>query len=233
MRNEAMSTLIKWVEENKPQLKSIGVLGGSAKEPELVELLRIYPDSAVTYLGIEKGVNENPFIDLDLNEFVRVNQSFDIVICAQVLEHVWNLENCMKNLFEITSPRGGLLWLNCPASNMVHGSPEYFSAGYSSEMVIRNLENHKFEVILADSIGTRRLYFFTHTLQYWPTKFELAHPLLTYRPLRSYGRRVFIETFLGFFGRLYSLFLSNRKISKSQYDTETYVLAKLESSSSA
>lgn len=226
MRNESMSTLVKWVEENKPQVKSVGILGGSSKEPELLELLKIYPDSAVTYLGIEKGINENPFIDLDLNECGVMDQSFDIVICAQVLEHVWNLENCMRNLSKIVNPRGGLLWLNCPASNMVHGSPEYFSAGYSSEMVVRNLENHQFEVIFADSIGSRRLYFFTHTLQYWPSIFELAHPLLTYRPLRSYGRRFIPETFLGFFGRLYSLFLSNKKLSKSQYDTETFVLAK-------
>ena len=226
MRNESVSALVKWVEENKPQVKSVGILGGSSKEPELLELLKIYPDSTVTYLGIEKGVNENPFIDLDLNKFGVMDQSFDIVICAQVLEHVWNLENCMSNLSKIVNPRGGLLWLNCPASNMVHGSPEYFAAGYSSEMVIRNLENHQFEVILADSIGSRRLYFFTHTLQYWPSKFELAHPLLTYRPLRSYGRRFIPETFLGFFGRLYSLFLSNKKLSKSQYDTETFVLAR-------
>lgn len=226
MRNESVSTLVQWVEENKPQVKAVGILGGSSKEPELLELLKIYPDSAVTYLGIEKGINENPFIELDLNECGVMDQSFDIVICAQVLEHVWNLENCMRNLSKIVNPRGGLLWLNCPASNMVHGSPEYFSAGYSSEMVIRNLENHQFEVILSDSIGSRRLYFFTHTLQYWPSKFELTHPLLTYRPLRSYGRRFIPETFLGFFGRLYSLFLSNKKLSKSQYDTETFVLAK-------
>jgi SAM-dependent methyltransferase len=226
MRNESVSALAKWVEENKPQVKSVGILGGSSKEPELLELLKIYPDSVVTYLGIEKGINENPFIELDLNECGVMDQSFDIVICAQVLEHVWNLENCMRNLSKIVNSRGGLLWLNCPASNMVHGSPEYFSAGYSSEMVIRNLENHQFEVILADSIGSRRLYFFTHTLQYWPSKFELAHPLLTYRPLRSYGRRFIPETFLGFFGRLYSLFLSNKKLSKSQYDTETFVLAR-------
>jgi hypothetical protein len=226
MRNEAKSTLIKWVEENKPQVKSIGILGGSSEEPELLDLLRIYPDSAVTYLGIEKGANDNPFISLDLNELSGVNQCFDIVICAQVLEHIWNLDNCMNNLSKMIDPHRGLLWLNCPASNMVHGSPDYFSAGYSWEMLQKNLENHQFEIIIADSIGSRRLHFFTHTLQYWPSKRELAHPLLTYRPLRSYGRRLIPETFLGFFGRLYSLFLSNKKLSKSQYDTETFVLAK-------
>ena len=226
MRHEVMSTLIKWIEHNKPDVKSIGVLGGSSEEPELLELLKIYPESEVTYLGIEKGIFENPFIEFDLNISNEVDQGFDILICAQVLEHVWNLENSYINLTKIINPRGGLLWLNCPTSNMVHGSPEYFSAGYSHQMISKNLENHQFEVIFANSIGSRRLYFFTHVLQYWPTKFELKHPLLTYRPLRTYGRKLIPETFLGFFGRLYALFLSNKEISNSQYDAETFVLAR-------
>jgi len=226
MRYEATSTLMNWVRVNQPKLESIGILGGSSREPELLELLKIYPNAMVTFLGIEKSLLDNPFIELDLNEFRDINQSFDIVICAQVIEHVWNLDNFMKNLANIVNPQNGLLWLNCPASNIVHGSPDYFSAGYPHEMISKNLENQKFKIILAESIGSRRLYFFTHTLQYWPTKFELAHPLLTYRPLRSYGRRMIPETFLGFFGRLYALFLSNEQLSKSQYDTETFVLAK-------
>jgi hypothetical protein len=226
MRQVAMSILMNWIRLNQPEVKSIGVLGGSSKEPELLELLKVYPKSEVFFLGIERGVNENPFIELDLNTSVDIDRFFDIVICAQVLEHVWNIDNCMRNLSKIVNPQSGLLWLNCPTSNMVHGSPDYFSAGYSPQMISKNLENYKFELILTDSIGSRRLYFFTHALQYWPTKFELAHPLLSYRPLRSYGRRFIPETFLGFFGRLYSLFLSNKKLSKSQYDTETFVLAK-------
>lgn len=226
MRHVATFTLMNWIQLNQPKISSIGILGGSSKEPELLELLRIYPNAKVTFLGIEKGLSEDPFIELDLNTSKDLDQIFDIVICAQVLEHVWNLDNSIINLSKIINPRGGFLWLNCPASNMVHGSPEYFSAGYSHKMISKNLENHEFEIIFASSIGSRRLYFFTHTLQYWPTKFELAHPLLTYRPLRSYGRRLIPETFLGFFGRLYALFLSNKELFDSQYDTETFVLAK-------
>jgi hypothetical protein len=226
MRYVATSTLMNWIQLSQPRISSIGILGGSPKEPELLELLRIYPNAKVTFLGIEKGLSEEPFIELDLNTSRGLDLAFDIVICAQVLEHVWNLDNSITILSEVINPRGGFLWLNCPASNMVHGSPEYFSAGYSHKMIAKNLENHQFEIIFSNSIGSRRLYFFTHTLQYWPTKFELAHPLLTYRPLRSYGRRLIPETFLGFFGRLYALFLSNEELSNSQYDTETFVLAK-------
>lgn len=226
MRSEVTTTLVNWLKDSKSEINSIAIVGGSSKEPELIELRKIYPKASVSFLGIEQGLQDLPFLELDLNAPSNSMPIFDIVICAQVLEHIWNLENSIENLIKIVNPHNGLLWLNCPASNMVHGSPEYFSAGYSPEMLCKNLEAQNFEIILSDSIGTRRLYFFTHTLQYWPSRFELAHPLLTYRPLRSYGRRLIPETFLGFFGRLYALFLSNKELSKSQYDTETFVLAK-------
>ena len=230
MRSEVTAILIDWLKESKSDISSIAVVGGSSNEPELLELLKIYPEATVSFLGIAQGPQDIPFTELDLNESSGLGQSFDIVICAQVLEHIWNLDNCMKNLSALVNKQNGLMWINCPASNLVHGSPEYFSAGYSNEMISKNLENHQFEIILANSIGSRRLYFFTHALQYWPTKFELAHPLLTYRPLRSYGKRLIPETFLGFFGRLYALFLSNKQLSESQFDTETYVLARPQAS---
>jgi hypothetical protein len=230
VRSEVTTTLVNWLKDSKPEINSIAIVGGSSNEPELLELLEIYPQATVTYLGIEQGLQDVPFLKLDLNIPSNSLPSFDIVICAQVLEHIWNFENSMNNLAKILNPKNGLLWLNCPASNMVHGSPEFFSAGYSPDMLCRNLEAQGFEIILSDSIGTRRLYFFTHTLQYWPSRFELAHPVLTYRPLRSYGRRLIPETFLGFFGRLYALFLSNKRLSKSQFDTETFVLARFQSS---
>jgi len=226
VRAQVTSHLINWIKTYHPKINSIGVVGGFSKEPELLELLKIYPNAKVTFLGIQKSIFESPFIELDLNISRDLDQVFDIVICAQVLEHVWNLENSINNLSKIVNPSGGFLWLNCPASNMVHGSPEYFSAGYSHKMISKNLENHQLKIVFSNSIGSRRLYFFTHTLQYWPTKFELAHPLLTYRPLRSYGRRLIPETFLGFFGRVYALFLSNKELVNSQYDTESFVLAK-------
>jgi SAM-dependent methyltransferase len=231
MRLEATGILIDWIKANSPSIKSIAIVGGSSGEPELVQLLRIYPNAITTFLGVESSPGDKPFLMFDLNEPIRIHQTFDIVICAQVLEHVWNLENAIQNLTNIVEPKGGILWLNCPASNMVHGSPEYFSAGYTPRMLSKLLELYSFEVLTADSIGSRRLYFFTHALQYWPTRLELAHPVITYRPLRSYGRNLIQETVRGFAGRLYSLFLSNKKLFGSQFSTETFVLSKPKESS--
>ena len=148
MRSEVTAILIDWLKESKSDISSIAVVGGSSNEPELLELLKIYPEAKVSFLGIAQGPQDIPFTELDLNESSGLDQSFDIVICAQVLEHIWNLDNCMKNLSKLVNQQNGLLWINCPASNLVHGSPEYFSAGYSHEMISKNLENHQFEILL-------------------------------------------------------------------------------------
>jgi hypothetical protein len=217
---------VNWIEDNPRSITSIAVVGGSSKEPELLKILTIYPMAKVIFYGIENADLDSTFIELDLNLPSDTTQKFDLVICAQVLEHIWNLSVAFDNLSKLLDSDNGLLWINCPASNMVHGSPEYFSAGYSVEMLTKHLGMVNLEVVLAGSIGSRRLYFFTHALQFWPTNFELMHPILTYRPLRSYGRKIVFETIRGFFGRTYSLLLSPMQTSEPQYATESFALAK-------
>ena len=226
MRDSCTRTLVDWIADNPQIINSIAIIGGSSKEPELLKILTIYPMAKVMFYGIENADLTTNFIELDLNIPSDTTQKFDLVICVQVLEHIWNLGVAFENLSRLLNPDNSLLWINCPASNMVHGSPEYFSAGYSVEMLTRHLEMVNLKVILAGSFGSRRLYFFTHALQFWPTNFELRHPILTYRPLRSYGRKIVFETTLGFLGRIYSALLSSKQTSEPQYATESFALAK-------
>ena len=226
MRASCTRTLVNWIEENSPTVNSIGVVGGSSNEPELLKILTIYPLAEVIFFGIENTELSTNFVELDLNLPSKITQNFDLVICAQVLEHIWNLSVAFENLSKLLSPHNGLLWVNCPSSNMVHGSPEYFSAGYAHQMLAAHILRCNLEVIISDSIGSRRLYFFTHALQYWPSHFELMHPILTYRPLRSYGRRIVPESIKGFLGRVYSTLLSSKESSDLQFATESYILAR-------
>jgi hypothetical protein len=226
MRASCTRRLVNWIKENPRLLNSIAIVGGSSKEPELIEILALYPSAEVTYFGLEKTELNTTFVELDLNLPSDVTQKYDLVICAQVLEHTWNLNLAFENLARLLNPYSGLLWVNCPASNMAHGSPEYFSAGYSHQMLTSHINQCNLEVVMSDSIGSRRLYFFTHALQYWPSQFELKHPILTYRPLRSYGRGILHETIKGFLGRVYSALLSSEENSNLQFATESYVLAR-------
>lgn len=230
MRDFLVQELKSWLEKLSPTIIQVAVVGGSPSEPELKIVKALYPSAEITFLGIEAlgdGVN---FIDFDLNVPQSSNCHFDLVICCQVLEHVWNVQVAMSNLRSLVVPSTGLLWINCPASNMVHGSPHYYSAGYSPEMLEKLAHNNSLEVLQCGSVGSRRMHFFTHALQYWPSKFELAHPIISYRPLRNYGRKIVQESIRGSLGRLYAALLSNKKSVDLQYATETYLLARTKES---
>ena len=67
MRSVVTTILIDWLTESKSKISSIAVVGGSSNEPELLELLKIYPEAAVSFLGIAQGPQDIPFIELDLN----------------------------------------------------------------------------------------------------------------------------------------------------------------------
>ncbi len=56
---------------------------------------------------------------------------------------------------------------------MEHGSPEYFSAGYTKEFLIKNLENRGLNTLEAGEVGTERYYKSIHLLQAWYTKKEV------------------------------------------------------------
>jgi SAM-dependent methyltransferase len=146
-------------------IRSIAVIGGSSKEPEL-NIFAGLPVQ-VNYFGIEFEKNhdlENFYMDLNIKSNLR--RSYDLVICSQVLEHVWNHQNTFDNLTKLVN-NGGFLFIACPTSNFAHGSPNYFSAGFTSDYISRNLEVRNFEVIEEGMLGSRRNYIATHLFHIW------------------------------------------------------------------
>lgn len=73
---------------------------------------------------------------------------------------------------------GGLLWLSFPASNFYHLSPEYYSSGYSTDIITKLCERLNLNVIYKDTLCNKRIYFYRHLLQIWPSSKEFFHPLL-------------------------------------------------------
>jgi SAM-dependent methyltransferase len=160
--------------------ESIAVLGGTSKDPEVEVLKKQFPESKITYLGIENDSNDSPFSYLDLNESKEFKETFDFVVCSQVLEHLWNLEVAINMISELV-PIDGHIWINCPTSNMPHGSPEYYSAGYTPLYLEKNFEKLGFRTLSSGSFGSQRYYKATHLLRLWSTKKEHDHPVWGYR----------------------------------------------------
>jgi SAM-dependent methyltransferase len=216
--------LIESVEAD--DILSLAVVGGSSTEPELLALQNRFPKLNYKLYGVENAEGNKNFEYLDLNAENDIRANYDLVICNQVIEHVWNFDQAFRTLRNLART-GGLVWVNCPASNMAHGSPEYYSAGYPPEMLIRKADNLNIACLKAGSLGSERLYFFTHALKYWPNEFELRHPVISFRPLRSYGKKVVSKSFFALLGRIYALSFSNKISTRIEFATETYFLGKV------
>jgi SAM-dependent methyltransferase len=159
----------------------IAVVGGSIDEPEL-KALQAGLNTTVHFFGIEKSESEN-FTYLDLNEASPVMGQhagqFDLILCSQVLEHLWNLPQAFVH-FNSLLKSGGAAWVACPYSNFFHGSPHFYSTGYSPELIIKLAESQGMHVPQSGFVGSQRLYRSRHLLAYWLSERQLNHPLTSY-----------------------------------------------------
>lgn len=180
MRWVAVEIFENLLAQNNLHINKIAIVGGSSMDPEVAILREAYPDSEINYFGVDNYGQELNWDTLDLNQISSVDKKHNLVVCCQVLEHVWNQSAAFENIRSLTMI-DGLVWINCPASNIAHGSPEYFSAGYSPDYLATNMINNGFELLAKGAIGSKRNYFATHLLRLWATPLEHAKPLLGYR----------------------------------------------------
>jgi SAM-dependent methyltransferase len=223
MRWEVLRRFKIAIENEEINTSSCVVVGGSSQDPELQFIKSAGNLIEVAFLGIED--TKDNFHCFDLNETNKLPNSWDFVLCSQVLEHVWNHKNFFVNLREMTKT-GGHLWLSVPMSNFVHGSPDYYSAGFAPEYLLRNLEENNFEIIYSDSIGSKRYYLATHLLSTWLTEKEHANPLVNYvfQPGTKLG--VLRKFLIDWVCRAPLVFASKRITNDPRFATESFVLAK-------
>lgn len=154
----------------------VALVGGSGGDPELKKLP---PVAKVTFFGIENPSDETPYTYLDLNKLSVVSHGqYDLVLCSQVLEHVWNLSTALQELIRLVNP-GGLLWIGVPASNFAHGSPDYYYAGSTPQSLSLQLEKYGLDLAGSGVVGSKRAYIWRHVFRYWSTEQELARPVVS------------------------------------------------------
>ena len=123
------------------------------------------------------------FLDLNLDNAKLPKIEFDILICAQVLEHIWNVENFTGNIVKIMN-KNTLTFINCPKSNYHHGHT-YYSAGYSKEF-LKEIFTNRIEIIECGELGTPRLYTSIHLLKHWLNTEEAISGKISYQSWYSY-----------------------------------------------
>ncbi len=171
------------ISTHKPPRKlNIGIVGGSKNEPEILLLEKLGFKLSITTFGIEN--DDDIFLDLNnINNQVK-NYNFDIVLCGQVLEHVWNINNFVLNILSILNKKT-LVYIHCPKSNIHHGHT-YFSSGYSKEFLIKIFESENITIHESGELGTPRLYTSIHLLKDWITTREAIKGKITYRTWYSF-----------------------------------------------
>jgi len=223
MRWEVLKRFQIEISRENVDFSSCLVVGGTPQDPEYQLIRSLGGSMQVSFLGIEK--TDSNFHYLDLNVLTSQSIRGKLVLCSQVLEHVWNHENFFLNLKELTE-NNGFLWLNVPMSNCVHGSPDYYSAGFAAEYLVKNLEKNHFEVLSFGSIGSKRYYAATHLLGTWLTEKEHKNPLLNYHFQPGTKLGIIKKLIIDLSRRAPLLLLSNRVTDQPRYATEAFIFAK-------
>lgn len=218
MRWEVTKKFYQSISPFLEDIQSVAVVGGSSREPELAILQNI-TELNLEIFGIDPEVWETEkFHYVDLNyPILEQYKKFDLLLCSQVLEHLWDVKQALSNLTKLTAP-GGLIWIGCPASNFPHGLPGYFSAGYQPDLIVNLLKLQKIEIITRGVLGSKRYYFLTHALQAWATIGQYRVPLF-FGLSRYYPFQIL--------DRLSATFKSSKTSNLQKFATESYVLARV------
>lgn len=225
MRHEVARMFKSFLTSQRKSIQTVAIIGGSSLDPEVRIIELLYPDSQIFFFDIENANEDSNFIFLDINESPspgNFKESFDLIVSSQVLEHIWNHRNYFE-LFRTLTHEGSLVWINCPRSNLEHGSPHYYAAGFTASYLSKNLGLRGFLELESGEIGNKRYYLAVHFARYWQTPEENAHPVFNYnfQPGTTLGvlRKFLVELP----SRLFLAFIPKAHSIDSQWATESYV----------
>lgn len=146
-----------------------------------------------SYVGLEYSATRNNAsshadIFYDGRTFPFANDSFDSVVCFQVLEHVFEPDNLMNEIARVLKPEGRLM-LTVPFVWPLHEEP-YDYGRYSYWGLKWFLEQHGFEIIiqkrLSGGAGMFLAVFLSHVYYKYlklPLKLKIIAEFFTVLPI--------------------------------------------------
>lgn len=153
--------------------------------------------------GLQTGKWDTKKIDIvcDIVNIPEPDNSFDIILCSEVLEHIPEPQNALKEFSRLLKP-GGKLILTAPFASLVHFAPYYYCSGFSKYWYEYHLPKNSFRITELTANGD----WFNYCNQ------EMVR-------LRSMAKKqkdpfYFFALIIAFFGNLYF------KISKAKKDDE-------------
>ena len=104
--------------------------------------------------GLQTGEWDNNRLDIvsDITDIPVEDESFDALLCTEVLEHVPDAVSALKEFSRILKP-GGILLVTAPFASLTHFAPYHFS-GYNKYWYKHHLPALGFDIELLDHNGS-------------------------------------------------------------------------------
>lgn len=162
--NQNEDSRIAWVSrilrDMPPGLRILDAGSGEQRYRKYCSQLNYVSQDFCQYDGIGdgKGLHSGRWdygrtdIVSDINEIPEASESFDAILCTEVLEHVSDPLSALDEFCRLLRP-GGLLILTAPFASMVHFAPYFFSTGFSRYWYEHHLGKRGFEILEISANG--------------------------------------------------------------------------------
>ena len=148
----------QWVQsvlaEVAPKLRLLDAGSGEQKYRRFCSHLHYFSQDNAAYDG--KGDGHGGHVEnwtygstdyvCDIVDIPAPSDSFDVVLCTEVLEHLPDPVAAIGELTRVLRP-GGLLLLTAPFCSFTHFSPYFFSTGFSRNWYSKHLEDLGFRCV--------------------------------------------------------------------------------------
>lgn len=120
--------------------------------------------------GDGKGLQMKSFnarnVDIisDITSIPVPDESFDVVLCTEVIEHIPNPLLAFKEFSRILKPNGILL-LTAPFCSISHYTPYYYATGFSPYYYQVHLPEYNFEIVEISANGNYFLYLYQELMR--------------------------------------------------------------------
>ena len=103
-------------------------------------------------LDIEKWDTSRIDVVSDITAIPRPDESFDAILCSEVLEHVPNPQDALREFVRLVKP-GGFIILTAPFGSLTHMAPYHFLSGFNSYWFRHQLESRGCEIVELSANG--------------------------------------------------------------------------------
>ncbi len=110
-------------------------------------------DGAGLQTGTWDQTSRPPHLICDITAIPEPDKSFDAVLCTEVLEHVPDPAQALRELSRLLKP-GGVLLLTAPFCSIAHFTPYHFSTGFSRYWYETHLAGLGFDLLEVSPNGS-------------------------------------------------------------------------------